>query len=139
MIKPAAGARGQFCLSQISDGVALLAPLDEFGSIPHAAQFHLSAAVAIPLVRTLHYFSGVAQNCADGPDGSTHRHCFCTAMKMEIALRVTKVLVAELTVRKRNSQLDELIMAALLLFDRSLMQSSRLSPFVGEVLERKYR
>lgn len=56
---------------------------------------------------------------------------------MEMAFRVTEGLVGEFAAREQVPLLDELIMAALLFRDRSLMQSLRPTPIVSEVLQRQ--
>lgn len=122
-------------MSRLFDGTALHAFFYEFGSIPSAALILLPAAFATSPVRPTRYFSGAVQYCADGTSALTLRDRFCTAMLMEIALRVTKGLVAVFAAKEQVPLLDELIMAALLSLDQSWMQLWRPSPIVGKLLE----
>lgn len=58
---------------------------------------------------------------------------------MKIALYIAEGLVADFAAMEQVPLLDEHIMAALLSLDLSLMQSSRLFPIVGNVLEQQCR
>lgn len=74
-----------------------------------------------------------------GPGSLPRRLHFCTAVQMEMALRVNKDLTAKLAARERVLLLDEPFMAAFISLDWSLTQLSRLTAIVGEVLEWQYR
>lgn len=124
-------------MSRISNGTALHASLDGFVYNTLAANFGLLVAFAIPLVRTLRYFSRAVKIVPTSFGDFTHRHRFCTGARMEMALRVIESLVAEFAARKRLSLFNNSIMAALFSFDRPLLQSSCLTSIVGEVLERQ--
>lgn len=89
----------------------------------------------------MQYFSGAVQDCADVSGVLTRRNRFCTAMQIEMALRVTKGLVAEFAAREQVPLFDELIMAmaALLSLERYLMQSSRHTQIIGVILEQQCR
>lgn len=124
-------------MSQIFDGSVRFAFLDEFRSMPTAAQFYLPATFAIPPARTLRFFSGVPQDCADGHVDLKPRHRFCTAVQMEMAHRVTDGIADVFAARERLQLLDKPTVAALSAFDRLLMQFFRPSLIVGEVLEQQ--
>lgn len=137
MIERAVAAWEQLLLSQSSDETAIHTPFGKFGPIPPAAQFCLPAAFPTTPMRVLGYISEAVQDRSDGPGGRTLLHRFCTAAQMEMILHVIKDLVAESAAKKIVPLLETLIVAALLSFDRSLMQPSRLTPIVGEDLNRK--
>lgn len=126
IVERAVVGREQLRLNQISNGMVLHAPLDELRSISPATQSCLLVAFTIPPMGTLSYFFGVVQNCFDGLGGLTRRHRFCTAVRMEMALFVTKGLVAEIPAREQVPLLDISNMAALLSLDLSFTQSSHL-------------
>lgn len=88
IVESAVAAWKQLQLGRIFEDMARYAPLDEFGSIPHATQFYLPTAFAIPPVLTLRYFSEAVHDREGGFGGHTNRHHFCTAAQMEIALHV---------------------------------------------------
>lgn len=96
----------------------------KFKTIPFAAQFCLPSRFVIHLVRTLHYFLGVFQDCGDGPSDLTPRSSFCTAAQMEKALRAIEGPVTNVAVRKQITLPDEPTLAAFLLLDLSLKQAS---------------
>lgn len=54
---------------------------------------------------------------------------------MEMALFVTESLIVGFAAEERVALLDEPILAAILSLYRALMQSLRLNPIVGEVLD----
>lgn len=133
-VESTAAAWEQLCLSQISNGRALHAPLDELESCPPATWFCLHAVFAISLVRTFCYFFGAVQDRTDGNGGTTRRHHFSRAVQMELSLRVTENLGDELTAKEQVPLVDEaLIMAVFHFFDQFLMRTSRLSPIAGEI------
>lgn len=86
-------------------------------------------------MRIFCYLSEAVQDRAGGVIGLTHRHRFCTTVQVEMALRVTESLDTEFAARGQIMLLDEPIMEVLLRLNCSLLQQSRLTPIVGEVLE----
>lgn len=118
----------KFWLNKNSEDAALRTSLNELGPISPAAQFSLSFAIAIFTRFTMRYFFGVVQAGAGDPRGFMHRHCYFTAVWMEMALRVTEDLVSEFAYSKWVPLFGGHIMPTLLSFDRSLIQSSRLAP-----------
>lgn len=64
-------AQKQLRLSRISSDAALNVLLDDFGVIPPAAILRLSSVFAILPTRTICYFAGAVQVCADGLGGVT--------------------------------------------------------------------
>lgn len=74
MVECAIAALKKLLLSRFCNGTEPHAPLDESGSISLAAQFHHSAAFAMPSVCSLRYFPGAVEDYGDGPDDLTPRH-----------------------------------------------------------------
>lgn len=79
MVERAVAAWEHLQLSQISNDRALRAPLDEFGSIPRATMFRLSAASAVLTVRILRHFPEAVQDRTDSSKDITRHQRFCTA------------------------------------------------------------
>lgn len=125
MVDLAAAVWERLRLSQIFDGTALHARLDEFGFIPSATQFRLPVFFAISPVCTLRYVSEAFQDRANGPGGLRCRHRFSTGVQMEMSVRITKSLAAAFATREQISLLNIAIMTALLSFDKCLIQLSR--------------
>lgn len=117
------------------DGTAIHATLDEFGSISPVPQFHLPAAFAMTPVPTLPYVLAAVQDCSDGSSGISRHRCFCTEMRMEMALRVAEGLLAPFAPREQLPFLDGPIMADHLSLDRSLVHSSPFPPIISKTLE----
>lgn len=137
MVKRATAALEQPEMSRASNEKALHVRLDEFGSVPSAAQFQLLNAFAISPVRSLRCISGAFKVLDNGHIGITRRCRFCTAVPMEIALRATEVLVAEISARKQVPMLDEPNTIALSSLEQILILTSRLSPIACEVSGRQ--
>lgn len=104
-------------LSRFFDKIALHVPLFEFGSIS-------SAAISMPPVRSMPYFSVAFKDCDDGPSCLTRHHRFCTAIVMKMDICVTKGLVVQFTARERVPLLGEPIITAVLSLIGSFMHAS---------------
>lgn len=120
-------------LSRISFGAVLHASLDEFVAILSAPQCSLPSAFAILPIPTFRYFANAVWDCVEGFSGIGLPHCFYTAARVEMSLRVIEGLRTEFIVRERVPLLDESTMGAPCNLDRSFVRRVHLSDTVAEV------
>lgn len=104
-----------------------------------SVSFNLFLLPAFLFLLSLRYFSGAVQDLLNGPGGLTCPGRVCSAVQMDMALRVTVDIIPEYTVRESVPSIDGLIVASRFTFDQSSMRSFRLFPIVGEILEQESR
>lgn len=136
MVERAVATWNRFFLKNISDEMALHAPLDEIISIPSVAQLFLPAQLAMSPVYTLCYFSEAVQVRFDGPSGIMSSHRFYISKEMEMALLASEGLVIEVVAKEQILILYEPVMAAVLSFNKFSMPSLRFSPSLSKALRR---